>query len=113
MQHTEITLTELYVTTAEEDGTFRYYISDFDQLIQCCSWKTFNQKTGQRQNFSQESIISMISSVSRVGHSCRPCHIDVPVARWSSTAHSGPTSSVYIVSHFLDVSRLLNEIPVA
>lgn len=94
MQHTEITLTELYVTTAEEDGTFRYYISDFDQLIQCCSWKTFNQKTGQRQNFSQESIISMISSVSRVGHSCRPCH-------------------VYIVSHFLDVSRLLNEIPVA
>lgn len=94
MQQTEITLTELYVTTAEEDGTFRYYISDFDQLIQCCSWKTFNQKTGQRQNFSQESIISMISSVSRVGHSCRPCH-------------------VYIVSRFLDVSRLLNEILVA
>lgn len=39
--------------------------------------------------------------------------IDVLVACLSSTAHSGPTSSVYIVYHFLDVSRLLDEIPVA
>lgn len=88
----------VYVTVAEEDGRF--------WLAKCCRrlfWlsratiskcKEKFQSVNQTDRILVISIISMISSVSFVGHSCRSCLMDVPVARLSSAAHSGLTSSV-------------------